>query len=283
MTGDIPSSGVTRSGMLLKPSSSELSLGGGYTGDFSWYSWTVGCPLSWSGGEVGEVLSWSSSSSELITKGASWVAKGLASLALFLGFGLHSSSSFLILLSCTCLEEWEGQGPDIRPSALGLYFLVGLGDQLLLLFHPCLPAVLLRLVPLCVFCCANLLSLSLVTLLGVWYLFQGFLQVDEVQGSMVTAEWPLGVLTYTSESTVSCGIWTVMRTSPLHVLLQVADTSGPWMAGGVVRLLQFLYTFPWAMLQNILYQYYLTFDFIKLGLYFRLLLESGALCLSFQF
>ena len=46
---------------------------------------------------------------------------------------------------------------------------------------------------------------------------------------MVTAEWPLGVLTYTLESTVSCGIWTVMRTSPLLVLLQVADTSGPWM------------------------------------------------------
>ena len=114
-------------------------------------------------------------------------------------------------------------------------------------------------------------------------LFQGFLQVDEVQGSMVTAEWPLGVLTYTSESTVSCSIQTVMRTSPLLVLLQVADTSGPWMAGGVVRLLQFLYTFPWAMLQNILYQYYLTFGLIKLGLCFRLLLESGALCLSFQF
>ena len=89
--------------------------------------------------------------------------------------------------------------------------------------------------------------------------------MDEVQGSMVTAEWPLGVLTYTSESTVSCGIQTVMRTSPLHVLLQVDDTSGPWMAGGVVRVLQFLYTFPWAMLQNILYQYYLTFGFIKLG------------------
>ena len=33
MTGDIPSSGVTRSGMLLKSSSSELSLGGGYTGE----------------------------------------------------------------------------------------------------------------------------------------------------------------------------------------------------------------------------------------------------------
>ena len=175
--------------MLLKSSSSELSLGGGYTGDFGWYSWTVGCPLSWSGGEVGEVWSWSSSSSELITKGASWVVKGVASLALFLGFDLHSSSSsFLILLSCTCLEEWEGLGPDMRPSALGLYFLAGLGDQLLLLVCPCLPAVLLRLIPLCVFCCANLLSLSLVTLLGVWYLFQGFLQVDEVQGSMVTAE-----------------------------------------------------------------------------------------------
>ena len=131
----------------------------------------------------------------------------------------------------------------MRPSALGLYFLVGLGNQLLLLFCPCLPAVLLRLIPLCVFCCGNLLSLSLVTLLGVFYLFQGFLQVDEVQGPMVTAEWPLGVLTYTSESTVSCGIQTVMRTSPLHVLLKVADTSGPWMAGGVVRLLLFLYTF----------------------------------------
>ena len=235
-------------------------------------------------GEVGEVLSWSSSSSELISKGASWVVKGVASLALFLGFGLHSSSSsFLILLSCTCLEKCEGQGPDMRPSALGLYSLVGLGDQPLLPVCPCLPAVLLRLIPLCVFCCANLLSLSLVTLLGVWYLFQGFLQVDEVQGSMVTAEWPLGVLTYTSESTVSSGIRTVMRTSPLHVLLQVADTSGPWMAGGVVRLLLFLYIFPWAMLQNILYQYYLNFGFIKLGLCFRLLPESVALCLSFQF
>ena len=74
--------------------------------------------------------------------------------------------------------------------------------------------------------------------------------MDEVQGSMVTAEWPPGVLTYTSESTVSCGIQTVMRTSPLHVLLQVADTSGPWIAGGVLRLLLFLYIFPWAMLQN---------------------------------
>ena len=59
--------------------------------------------------------------------------KGVASLALFLGFGLHSSfSSFLLLLSCTCLEKWKGQGPDMRPSALGLYFLVGLGDQPLL-------------------------------------------------------------------------------------------------------------------------------------------------------
>ena len=107
--------------------------------------------------------------------------------------------------------------------------------------------------------------------------------MDEVQGSMVTAEWPLGVLTYTSESTVSSGIQTVMRTSPLHVLLQVADTSGPWMAGGVVRLLLFLYIFPWAMLQNILYQYFLIFGFTKLGLCFRLLPGSVALCLPFQF
>ena len=44
MTGDIPSSGVTRSGMLLKSSSSELSLGGGYTGDFGWY--LMGCRMS---------------------------------------------------------------------------------------------------------------------------------------------------------------------------------------------------------------------------------------------
>ena len=125
--------------MLLRSSSSELSPGGGYTSDFGWYSWTVGCPLSWSGGEVEEVLSWSFSSSELISKGASWVVKGVASLALFLGFGLHSSSSsFLILLSYTCLEKWERHGPDMRPSALGLYFLVGLGDQLLLPVCPCL-------------------------------------------------------------------------------------------------------------------------------------------------
>ena len=207
VTGGIPSSGVTRSGMLLKSSSSELSLGGGYTGDFGCYSWTVGCPLSWSGGEVGEVLSWSSSSSELISKGASWVVKGWPPLLSFLGFGtaFFIFFFFLILLSCTCLEKWEGQGPDMRPSALGLYFLVGLGDQLLLPLCPCLPVVLLRLIPVCVFCCANLMSLSLVTLLGVWYLFQGFLQVDEVQGSLVTAEWPLGVLTYTLR--VHCVLW----------------------------------------------------------------------------
>ena len=67
---------------------------------------------------------------------------------------------------------------------------------------------------------------------------------------MLTAEWPLGVLTYTSESTVSWGIWTVISTSPLLVLLQEAETSGPWIAGGVVRLLQVLYIFPCAMLQK---------------------------------
>ena len=81
--------------------------------------------------------------------------------------------------------------------------------------------------------------------------------MEEVHRSILTAEWPLGVLTYTSELTVSWGIWTVITTSPLPVLLQEADTSGPWMAGGVVRLLQFLYVFPWAMVQNILNQYYL--------------------------
>ena len=74
---------------------------------------------------------------------------------------------------------------------------------------------------------------------------------------MLTTEWPLGVLTYTPELTVSWGIQTVISTSPLLVLLQEADTSGPWIAGGVVRLLQFLYVFPCAMLQNILGQCYL--------------------------
>ena len=81
--------------------------------------------------------------------------------------------------------------------------------------------------------------------------------MEEGQGSRLTAEWPLGVLTYTSESTMSWGIWTVISTSPLLVLLQEAETSGPWIAGGDVRLLQFLYVFPCAMLQNILSQCYL--------------------------
>ena len=120
----------------------------------------------------------SSSSSELMTTGVSYGLKGVASLILFLGLGL--ASSFLTLLSFCCLEEWEVQGPDIRPKALGLWPLFGLGDQLLLLLQPCLPAVLLRLIPLWVFCWVNLLSLSLVTLLGVWCLFQGFLQVEGV-------------------------------------------------------------------------------------------------------
>ena len=53
---------------------------------------------------------------------------------------------------------------------------------------------------------------------------------------MLTAEWPLGVLTYTSELTVSWGIRTVISTSSLLVLFQEAETSGPWIAGGVVRL-----------------------------------------------
>ena len=48
------------------------------------------------------------------------------------------------------------------------------------------------------------------------------------------------------------GIWTVISTSPWLVLFQEAKTSCSWMAGGVVKLLQFLYVFPWAMLQNIL-------------------------------
>ena len=86
----------------------------------------------WSGGGVGEVLS-CSSSSKLITKGASCGLKGVASLALFLGFGL--ASSFLTLLSFCCLEEGEVQGPGINPKALGLWSLFGLGDQLLLLLQ----------------------------------------------------------------------------------------------------------------------------------------------------
>ena len=147
---------------------------------------------------------------------------------------------------------------------------------------PSLPAVPLRLIPQWVFCWVNLLSLSLVTLLGVWCLFQGFLQVEEVQRSMLTAEWPLGVLTYTSELTVSWGIWTVTSTSPLLVLLQEADTSGPWIAGGVVRLLQFLYVFPCVTLQNILSQCYLPFGLdSNVGL--KLLLGAGVLHLPFLF
>ena len=81
-----------------------------------------------------------------MTTGASYGLKGVASLILFLGLGL--ASSFLTLLSFCCLEEGEVQGPDIRPKALGLWPLFGLGDQLLLLLQPCLPAVLLRLIPL---------------------------------------------------------------------------------------------------------------------------------------
>ena len=67
---------------------------------------------------MGDVLSCPSSSSELTTKGASCVVKGVASLALFLGFGLDASS--LTWFSCSCLEEWVGQGPEIKPKALGL-------------------------------------------------------------------------------------------------------------------------------------------------------------------
>ena len=186
---------------------------------------------------------------------ASYVLKGVASLILFLGLGL--ASSFLTFLSFCCFEEGDVQGPDIRPKALGLWPLFGLGNQVLLLLQPHLPAVLLRLIPLWVFCWVNLLGLSLVTLLGVWCLFQGFLQVEEVQGSRLTAEWPLGVLTYTSEWTMSWVIQTVISTSPLLVLLQEAETSGTCIAEGVVRLLQFLYVFLWAMLQNILSQCYL--------------------------
>ena len=93
---------------------------------------------------------------------------------------------------------------------------------------------------------------------------------------LLTAEWPLGVLTYTSESTVSWGIQTVISTSPLLVLLQEAETSGPWIAGGVVRLLQVLYVFPCAMLQNILSQCYLTFG-LDSKFCLRLLLGARAL------
>ena len=115
-------------------------------------------------GEVGEVLSCSSSSSKLMTTGVSYGLKGVASLILFLGLGL--ASSFLTLLSFCCLEEGEVQGPDIRPKALGLWPLFGLGDQLLLLLQPCLPAVLLRLIPLWVFCWVNLLEFVLGHLVG---------------------------------------------------------------------------------------------------------------------
>ena len=68
---------------------------------------------------MGEVLSCSSSSSsELITAGVSYGLEGVASLALFLGFGL--ASSFLTLLSACCLGDGEVQGPTTGPKALGL-------------------------------------------------------------------------------------------------------------------------------------------------------------------
>ena len=70
----------------------------------------------------------SSSSSELITTGGSCGLKGVASLVLFLGFGL--ASSFLTLLSFHCLGDGEVQGPDIRPKALGLWSLFGLGGPI---------------------------------------------------------------------------------------------------------------------------------------------------------
>ena len=73
-------------------------------------------------------MSSSSSSPELIITRASCGLKGVTSLALFLGFGL--ASSFLTLLSFCCLEEGGVQGPDIRPKALGLRPLFGLGEQL---------------------------------------------------------------------------------------------------------------------------------------------------------
>ena len=123
---------------------------------------------------MGKVLSCSSSSSEPITTKVSCRSKGVVSLVLFFRLGL--ASSFLTLLSFCCLGDGEVQRPDTRPKALGLWSLFGLGDQLLLLLQPCLPAVLLRLILLWVFCSVNLLSLSLVALLGVWYLSQGFLQ-----------------------------------------------------------------------------------------------------------
>ena len=75
---------------------------------------------------------------------------------------------------------------------------------------------------------------------------------------------------------MSWGIWTVISTSPLLVLLQEAETSDPWIARGVVRLLQVLYVFPYAMLQNILSQCYLTFG-LDSKFCLRLLLGAGGL------
>ena len=61
--------------------------------------------------------------------------------------------------------------------------------------------------------------------------------MEEVQGSMLTAEWPLGVLTYTSELTVL---------GHLDCHQHISACPSPrgrnfwsWIAGGVVRLLQF--------------------------------------------
>ena len=88
---------------------------------------------------------------------------------------------------------------------------------------------------------------------------------------------------YTSELTVSLGIWTVMSISPQLVLFQEADTSGPWIAGGVVRLLLFLYVFPWAMLQDVLNQCYLELLSLCLEFALNFFLDLGPCACHFNF
>ena len=63
--------------------------------------------------------------------------------------------------------------------------------------------------------------------------------------------WPWVVVTYSSDSTVSKGMQTVIITCPLWVLFHTAETSGPYTEGGVLRpsLLKCV-LFDWAILQN---------------------------------
>ena len=74
-----------------------------------------------------------------------------------------------------------------------------------------------------------------------------------------------------------------MSISPRLVLFQGADTSGPWIPGGVVRLLLFLYVFPWAMLQDVLNQCYLELLSLCLEFALNFFLDLGPCACHFNF